>query len=1448
MPKCAKCGADNPENRRWCVHCMKPLQEALEQPRRENPELPESKLQQNPPSRLRGTMGTRLSVAADMPEEKKEVPAMLLAREISGTEPKQPETRSRLRGTMGTRLSVAADMPEEKNKVTATPPERESSGTAPKPVQAENPGKTSARNAAEKRLPRPAAERETLAEKKSRAASGATRTGKPVQAGIRLRIIAAVAAMLVVLVGGMMFFGKASSENQSVQDHNGSYESDVGHGNDSFGESLVSPPADDQGQSYAVVRSASEATAFLKQHGKEYGYDNALSDLMVENTVGVDGDSYYRLQQTYKGIPVYGRYVVCNTDAEGNITALVGNVTDITVSVSLTPTVSKTDVEASVAAYCSDVLGIDCTGLGNAVNLSRDDLFLYNLDNAQQVHLVYRVGYGAYEFIVDAASGDVLSALSLVQDLAVEGYRASDKDKKSPFVVEKYSNGEYVLEDTRNNIEVRDFMGQISKEVDQYGNTVSHLDRAVRIVSDDNIFGNGSKESGYEDAVDLYLNFLRMRDFFRLEIPVSGPDENRKVVLYYNDGYYNGRNAQGGRFWTTDEAQYENIIIMGSVTGVNDIDVMAHEYTHFVSREAVHWGEISIENEALNEAYSDIFGELIEAWYNGWESPDWEMRGDQVQVRRSLKDPATVDYADHVQDSYQEYAKKRNKKSATSEDYFYSTVVSHAAYLMWNGIDGNSDWKIGTQDLAELWYRSMLLLPPDCDFDDCRHMVILAAKSMELTQEQIRCVAAAFDKVGITGVSPEKVKTEYTLAQNGKLRVYGGDGELYDNYILEITGERISRGLILEKQDAPYSCAKVVTKAEAYQLSLSPGVYHFVIRNQENPAESVAFTVDVPDKGGPEELNIFTSFGSTPVKGTVSTIQIKNGVKTNVPLSHAVVRVYSEPGRKLVETISMDSTEGFFMIYLPEGTYTLVAEAEGYVSATTAFQVTSGEDVNLTVELSPLKDNLLTQVNVYTDGGADRTYYLHYDENRRLISVEFAEGGSIDTTLTYTYDSQGRLTGVDCGDYWLYFANEKYFYNSSGRLARRENLWGGEEPYWYREYEYDSAGNLSRIWESYGDEVYSVGRYSYVYDDQGRILERHIHEDGSDEVGVEYRRYDSAGRLEMECVTYIPKDQYNTQGNPGVEWDDRDANYYYYDYAPFLLVWYGDCSNVTARDAAAASATPFREVHGNVIEFRDSAGNLVWSQGLGSGTLAMDEYGYVVGATDRDNGCRYELIYGREREQTEDAQNPWDLYAPVVERIQKEAVDCVGEELAENCAFGILYDLDRDGVEEMVLCYPHPTEQPWLWYYAYGVYDVEQRKLVTVAEDVTFGGTSAAAGSAGYAGVAEYNGEPVLITCAQEGETSIGQGCRYPKARCTVNVYAYDSLNLIRTLEVHTNYQKILYFLDGEQISEQTFGTEMERFKYLEFHMAQNVWIHMENTISKMSMPALLAYLEGERS
>lgn len=236
----------------------------------------------------------------------------------------------------------------------------------------------------------------------------------------------------------------------------------------------------------------------------------------------------------------------------------------------------------------------------------------------------------------------------------------------------------------------------------------------------------------------------------------------------------------------------------------------------------------------------------------------------------------------------------------------------------------------------------------------------------------------------------------------------------------------------------------------------------------------------------------------------------------------------------------------------------------------------------------------------------------------------------------------------------------------------------------------------------------------------------------------------------------------------------------------------------------------------------------------------------IFGGREADQYRLSDEVYS----QTENADI--SLYIPVVEQFVESLVGAskkdfgmvYDNDVIDFYSWGILYDMDEDGVQELILSYPYSLGSGWMWNYAYSIYDIEYGRLVEVAKDVVVEATAVVGGTSGYVGVALYKGKPVLIACSETGDTSPSYDEKYMNRQSVVTAYAYKSLKEVKSVEVQTTYQGITYFVDGKEVTEAEYQKEMDAFTYLKFDFADG-WIRHVNSVNKMRIMELLEYLYG---
>lgn len=380
----------------------------------------------------------------------------------------------------------------------------------------------------------------------------------------------------------------------------------------------------------------------------------------------------------------------------------------------------------------------------------------------------------------------------------------------------------------------------------------------TELVSPDRVQTDLGIEAFDSDALSLLSGLQTTYDFFKETLKLDGIGQPELWI----DGVCNDRMPRSGSFnaycsgtgrWAME---MQNIVLSFGYENKVLLETIAHEYAHGVE-ECRSGMEYSGESGAVMEALSDIFGELVEDYFlrktQSTESVDW------VHGERYLCDPGR-----NSDSPYPAYYLGRGWESTldTSAEGDYggvhtnNTVISHAAFLMWNGgKEGTNSKKISSEQLAQLWYRAMLMMPSDCTFMECRNLVLLASESMMLTQKQRDGIVEAFDLVGLTN----EVVVDYQVKPDCELSVLGADGSAYDNYAVVIStcDEYQSNSLALQ---AGFVKNTVVTNTDPFTLPAQEGTYSVTISDNENPASSVSFVVGVNRKNTKDILQIFTEF------------------------------------------------------------------------------------------------------------------------------------------------------------------------------------------------------------------------------------------------------------------------------------------------------------------------------------------------------------------------------------------------------------------------------------------------------------------------------------------------------------------------------------------------------------------------------------------------------------
>ena len=558
----------------------------------------------------------------------------------------------------------------------------------------------------------------------------------------RNRIIALIVAITIVLTAiptGWFLWNKSSNKDLSISPSDFSY------------------IQIDEKFSDKKITDGESAIDSLNDVADMLGISDAKKEFVTKSEMEFDGNVYYRLAQLHKGITVYGRDVVVIADENSNAKGLTSNAMAISSNISLTATATQEQIYASVKEYTIKELGEPNATNIMVESIKADRLVIYNLSNDGTAHLAYELyvnfnnisKYGSYNFIVSAFSGEVLCATATIVQENATCYNSDGSQQFNGFYDENKLI--YQMYEPFRKIKIYTYKGTDSGDENCTQDLISSTDK---------YFGNDANaESDHATALTYLTNMSSIYDYYKNTFKETAYGS---LLAFFNDGRDKGKNAFGGNGTEDSTGDVVGYISMGSETGVESIDTMAHEYTHVVSRSRVKWIDEHRETGAINEGYSDIFGEIIEGDLTN-SAPDWE------HGRRLINDPTKNNYPDKINYNY--------NPDHMPEDYShtYSTAVSYAAYLMWNGGSKkkSNEWTAirDTEKLAKIWYGSLLTMHSDATFAQCRNAVELSARIMltngKLTNSEYETVVKAFEYVGIDNAAyqyKQLVKNEFDLS------------------------------------------------------------------------------------------------------------------------------------------------------------------------------------------------------------------------------------------------------------------------------------------------------------------------------------------------------------------------------------------------------------------------------------------------------------------------------------------------------------------------------------------------------------------------------------------------------------------------------------------------------------------------------------------------------------
>ncbi|MYL30927.1 peptidase M4 family protein [Halobacillus halophilus] len=493
--------------------------------------------------------------------------------------------------------------------------------------------------------------------------------------------------------------------------------------------------------SSATEKSAQE---HLKKNKKTYNISTPDQSLKQTDLKTDDlGMTHVTLQQTKNGVPVEGHLVKVHYNEDEQVEAVNGqfNTSIEKSSMSTKPSItkSKSIATAEKAVSAPDEL----------VESPTAELVVYPFNDEN--YLAYKVNVnflgespGNWFVYVDAQTGNVIDQYNTIMHASYKTSRGFGigvlGDYKTLHISKDMSTqgrDYYLLDQSHENLD-----GIYTLDAENQwvlpGKLFSSSDAAFR--------------TSYErPAADAHYNSEEVYKYFLEEHDRNSIDgEGMPIVstVHFGEDYNNA-------FWNGQQMTYGDGDGDFFIPLSAGLDVAAHEMTHGVTTFSAGL-KYRFQSGALNEAFSDIFGALV-------DKSDWEMgedimgagaKADGRTALRSLSDPSKFP----VNEAYVPYGDGNGMYPSHMDEYYdlpieldnggvhiNSSIINHAAYL--------TGQKIGRDKLGHIYYRALTVyLMPDSDFDHAREVIIQSAVDL-YGEDSPEAEAAAYglDEVGITG-------------------------------------------------------------------------------------------------------------------------------------------------------------------------------------------------------------------------------------------------------------------------------------------------------------------------------------------------------------------------------------------------------------------------------------------------------------------------------------------------------------------------------------------------------------------------------------------------------------------------------------------------------------------------------------------------------------------------
>ena len=503
------------------------------------------------------------------------------------------------------------------------------------------------------------------------------------------------------------------------------------------------------GSGDSTVRARTTSRAFLRRFKRLMKLRNPDEDVVLE---AIQADNlnrkHLRFGLRHRGLQVWPADLIVSVNGNGDVDH---------VSASYPPIPRKLVVRPSVSAKQARKAALATVIAPQEAGVKASELIIYaKLGIQPRLAWKFRVRQSprhSWIVVIDAHSGTKLDAFNEIMNDRINGRGQDIFNDTRPLKIWREDDTRYLVDTSKR-------MYQASSNPP---NPDPNITRGAIIVQDarnrpttnppdriPNLFHVTSDQanSGWlRDGVSAAFNLSETYDYFEQRHQrnsLDGQGGTISAIVRFGNNYDNA-------FWDPNL----NLIVFGDASPyAGSLDIVAHELTHGVISSTAN---LVYQNQsgALNEAFADIFGEMVEADSRG--SPDWIIGSDLGFPLRNMKDPGSLRICrgcPAYPSKMSEFIPPTDPLAASDNGgvHINSSIINRAYYLLAAGLDRS----IGLNNASRIFYRALTTkLTSQSEFVDLRLAAIASAKELfGDDSRQARQTANAFDAVEILDAPP----------------------------------------------------------------------------------------------------------------------------------------------------------------------------------------------------------------------------------------------------------------------------------------------------------------------------------------------------------------------------------------------------------------------------------------------------------------------------------------------------------------------------------------------------------------------------------------------------------------------------------------------------------------------------------------------------------------------